>query len=98
MEERLNELELRVAYLEQELEVGYEEEMFNHNVRRFFPDDASVEIRDGHYGYYAKVTDINGDDVQGALNRIEEHEKYDAAVTETAEGLGMEVWTEERLF
>ena len=96
LSERVSELEQRVSFLEGELEMSYEEERFRRRVRSIFPDDAEIESRDGHYGYFARVTDIPGDDVQVAIDRLENTD-YGHAVTETGEGLGMEVWSEARV-
>lgn len=93
MEERLAELERRVAYLEGELETSYEEQAFQRTIKSIFSKDQDIEYRDGHYGFFARVTNLNGDEIQVALDRLENHE-YGCAVTETAEGPGMEVWSE----
>jgi len=96
MEDRLTELEQRVSYLERELDTSYEEEQFERRVESVFPDEAEIETRDEHYGFFARVTNINGDEVQMALYRFESTD-YGTAVTETGEGLGMEVWSEPRV-
>jgi len=96
MEEKIAELEARVAFLEAELEMSYEEEQFRRRIQSIFPDGADIESRDGAYGYFARVTDINGDEVQMAIDRLENTD-YGHAVTETGEGLGMEVWSEARV-
>lgn len=96
LSERVSQLETRVAYLEGELETSYEEEQFYRRVRSIFPDSAEIETRDGHYGFFARVTNINGDNVQAAIDRLEST-NYGHAVTETGEGLGMEVWSEPRV-
>jgi hypothetical protein len=93
MEERLAELEQRVAYLERELETSYEEYNFRRNVESIFSDKQDIEFRDGHYGYFARVTNLNGDEVQAALDRLDNRD-LDSAVTETGEGIGMEIWSE----
>lgn len=96
LSERVSQLETRVAYLEGELETSYEEEQFQRRVESIFFDEAEIEYRDGHYGFFARVTNINGDEVQAAIDRLENTD-YGHAVTETAEGLGMEIWSEPRV-
>lgn len=93
MEERLAELEARVAHLERELETSYEEEHFKRVVKKIFSDEQDIEFRDGDYGYFARVSELNGDEIQAALDRLENRD-YGCAVTETASGPGMEVWSE----
>ena len=93
MEDRLAELEARVGHLERELETSYEEESFKRRVKSIFSDEQDIEFRDGHYGYFARVSNLDGDEIQVALDRIENTD-YGCAVTETASGPGMEVWSE----
>jgi len=95
LEERVSDLENRVAFLERELETSYEERKFERNIGEMFPESATINFRDGRYGYFARVTDIDGDDVQMASERLDgiSSLEYGYAVTETSEGLGMEVWT-----
>jgi len=96
LSERVSRLETRVAYLEGELDMSYEEAQFRQKVESIFFDEAEIEMRDGHYGFFARVTDIDGDDVQHAIDRLENTD-YGHAVTETGEGLGMEIWSEPRI-
>jgi len=63
-------------------------------VENFF-DDATIEIREGDYGFFARVTDIDRYDVQAAIEQMQNTE-YEYAVTETGRGLGMEIWSEDR--
>lgn len=93
MEDKLAELEQRVAYLERELDTSYEEYNFRRSVESIFSDKQDIEFRDGHYGFFALVTNINGDEAQTALDRLESRD-FGTALTETAEGLGIEVWSE----
>lgn len=93
MDKELAELERRVSHLEGELETSYEQEKFENGVGSMFPDDASLDFKDGHYGYFARATDITGDDVNIALEKADRY-GYETAVVETGEGLGMEVWLE----
>lgn len=94
-EERLQELENRIAYLERELELSYRENRFRQKINGIFKSRGTVEIRDGDFGLFARVTDIDGDDVQFASEKFDAiYEDFDYAITETDSGLGMEVWTE----
>lgn len=95
MDDKVAELERRVSYLERELDMSYEEFRFKQNIEEMFTDDCTIEFRDGRYGYFARVTGIDGDDVQLAIDRLDGTE-YGHAVTETGEGLGMEVWSDEQ--
>lgn len=95
LEEQVEQLSDRVSYLERELEVSYMQNRFERRMFSLLPtDDHEVEISDGPYGYHARITDINGDDVQYIIDRLDSMDRYDYAVTETGAGLGMEVWTE----
>lgn len=93
LRERVKELENRVSFLEAELDVSLAEERFKNTVTNTFPDDADVTFENGHYGYFARVSDIDGDDVEIARGRLEQRE-VGFAITETGDGLGMEVWDE----
>lgn len=95
IDERVSRLEARVDYLERELETSYEEEQFHRRIDSIFPDNAEVDTREGHYGLFARVTDMNGDELQTALDRLERTD-YGHTVTETAEGIGVEVWSDDR--
>lgn len=93
MENKVIELEKRVAYLERELDMSYEEYSFRRSIEGTFSDEQDIEFGDGHYGFFARVTNINGDEAQTALDRLENRD-FGTALTETAEGLGIEVWSE----
>lgn len=93
IEETVSNLQQRVAHLEREVETSYEEEQFKRRVSSFFPDDATIEYRDGHYGHFARISGLDGDEIQVALDKLEKHD-FGSAVTETADGPGMEVWSE----
>jgi hypothetical protein len=93
MEEQLAELEQRVSHLERELETSYDEVSFKRAVQSIFSDEQEIEFRNGHYGYFAQVTNLDGDDVQVALDRLDNYD-FGSAVTETGSGLGMEIWSE----
>lgn len=86
-------LQSRVDYLESELDISYEEELFKQRIGHVFPDDADFSMKSGFYGYYAMVTGIDGDDVNHAMGELDSR-GLEYAVTETASGLGMEVWSE----
>lgn len=96
METDYSDLEKRVSYLEEELDTSYEQNKFERTVEQVFPDkneDRTIEFRSGHYGYFARVTGIDGNEIQYALDRFSVY-GYGTAVTETASGVGMEVWLE----
>ena len=95
-EEEIEELERRVDYLEGELGISLAEHKFRRRVRTAFPHstDTEVEIKEnGIQGYFARVTGIDGDDLEVALSRLDDSE-YETAITETADGLGLEIWSE----
>ncbi len=94
--EDVEELANRVSHLEAELETSYMEERFERTVYSLAPnDDADVETNQGPYGYHARITNVNGDEVQAIIDRVDGRENIDFAVTETGSGLGVEVWTGE---
>lgn len=96
MEERVEELERRVSYLERELDLSYERHQFK-RLANSLPtdDDAVVVVSEGPYGYHARITNINGDEVQRIIERVERQDDIDFAVTETGNGVGIEVWDSE---
>lgn len=97
MEEQLAELERRVAFLEEQTGECYEEHAFERTIDSITPDDADVDSRDGRYGYFAQVTNIDGDEAQEILREVEKRDGYGSALTETGNGLGVEVWTDARI-
>jgi len=90
---RIEELERRVAFLESELGISYDEQKFKNTVSRIFDNSVTIEFRDGHFGYFARVQGIDGDDAQSALDELD-NTAYGYALTETGSGLGIEIWTE----
>ena len=96
LEEQVSSLQSRVAYLERELETSYEEDQFNRRMNSLIPGDFDVEIRDNQLGgYHARFANIGADQLNSAIERLEYREDdYEWAMTETGEGIGLEVWTE----
>jgi len=96
LEVRVSELENRVAYLESELEMSHEQEQFERRMNSLVrSDDADVEIRDNQIGgYHARFTGLTVDELNRAVESIEFRDvEYEWAMTETSEGIGLEVWT-----
>jgi len=95
LRDRVAELEDKFAFLEDELDVSYEKRAFVNRVEMCFDDSATIEIQELEktVGYFARVTDIDGDDLQEALDSLGRTD-YGTAVTETGSGLGLEIWTE----
>lgn len=98
MEERVEELERRVHYLEEQLEESYERHRFNRRMNSLIPSDVSVEIHDNRMttGYHAEFHDLTADELNSAIENIEFRDvDYEWSMTETGEGIGLEVWTSE---
>jgi hypothetical protein len=92
---RVGLVEKRLSYLEEELDISYEEYRFEKRLESLSPNHASLSTRCGNFGFHAKITDINGDDANEITAKIDDfHDDLDYALTETASGLGIEVWTE----
>ena len=94
-DEEIEELERRVDYLEGELGISLQEHTFRRRIQTIFPEstDADIEIKEnGVHGYFARATGIDGDDLEVALSRLDSTD-YENAITETGDGLGLEVWT-----
>ena len=70
-------------------------ESFTHVLQKAFPkDDTEIEINTGNFGKHAFIRNINGDDVQYAIKKIELSDSdVKFAVTETGSGVGMEAWS-----
>ena len=98
LNEKVEELENRVSYLEAELEMSYEQERFRRQMESMVrTEDADVEIRDNQIGgYHARFTGLTVDELNRAVESIEFRDvPYEWAMTETSEGIGLEVWTAE---
>lgn len=94
MENKVDELERRIEYLEKHLGTCHAKDKFARFVNRVFPDGTIDTINDGRYGYHARVEDIDGDDIQRGIDKMENNRiGVDFAVVETVNGPGMEVWT-----
>jgi len=96
VDEEVEQLKQRVAYLERELGESLHQNRFKQKVNSLPPSssDADIDVSEGPYGYHARITNIDGDDVQYMIEKVDGLDKYDYAVTETGTGLGFEVWTE----
>lgn len=93
-EERLNELENRVSFLEKEVGTSLKQEQFVRSIELLAADEADVEFKQGRYENFARITSVNGDDVERIRQRIEKRGELNYAITETGSGLGVEVWSE----
>lgn len=92
--ERITALERRVSHLEEELDTSYDEWQFEHVIRTPFSEDVAVELStDGGY-YHAHVVGISTNELNRALEMFGDRDDLETAVTETSEGLGLEVWKE----
>jgi hypothetical protein len=94
--ERVARLEHRVSFLESELETSYDEQKFKNNIEAVSPDSARIEYDSGHFGYYAKVMDIDGDQAQTMIDSLKRKE-LEYALTETCAGLGLEIWSDRKI-
>jgi hypothetical protein len=95
LEERVSKLERRIDYIEKETDIYYERAKFKQAVDSIRPEGSSVEYQEGFYGYFAVVSDIDGDQAQIMMDRFESRD-LGHALTETGDGLGIEVWSDER--
>ena len=98
LNEKVEELENRVSYLEAELEMSYEQERFRRQMESMVrTEDADVEISDNQIGgYHALFTGLTADELNRVVESIEFRDvPYGWVITETSEGIGLEVWTGE---
>lgn len=73
--------------------MGYTE-VFSDFIESITTDGASVDVTTGEYGQHARVTDVTREEVQKIAESVDHNPSVDHAVTETASGPGIEVWTE----
>jgi hypothetical protein len=92
MEDKLVELERRIEHLENELGTTYEQRQFELFAESIAPDGATTELKNDTLNKFVRVSDIDGDGVQKVINGVENRDEYEYAVTETGEGLAVEVW------
>jgi hypothetical protein len=98
----VNRLNRRVSFLEEELGTSFEEHRFRKAVDSIAPNSATVCYSDeSWYGHHAVVTNIDGDDVQKISERAESLNVSPGGsdtilhkVTETSDGLSVEIYTE----
>jgi len=72
-----------------------QEDAFHRLVTNSFPDSANIDftLRSKRHMFYASVANIDRDDVSDARTKFDSSPRdVGYAVTETSEGLGMEVW------
>lgn len=100
-DEKLENLEERVSHLERELGIKLELERFRQAVDYITPDDSSVNIDNDSLDRFARVTGIDGDQLQVIITNIEQRnnqnrpaENFKYEVTETGSGLGIEIWVD----
>lgn len=96
LQERIAELEERVSYLEVELDTSLDRAKFEDFADRLFKESSPDEIRDnGVGGYFARASGLSVEDANQAIGRLEGGPRDDVewALTETGDGLGLEVWT-----
>lgn len=95
LREQVSSLQNRVAYLERELELSYDEHRFERRMERLVPGDFEVETVDNQIGgYHARFSNLSADQLNAAIEKVEFGDtEYEWAMTETAEGIGLEVWT-----
>ena len=98
VEERVSELETKVAYLEKELDISYDRQKFEREMNRLIPTGCGeIEISDNRIGgYHARFSELTIDQLNAAIENIEFRDTdYEWSVTETSEGVGLEVWSNE---
>ena len=96
LEERISELETMVAYLERELDISYDRHKFESQMNRLIPTDCGdIEISNNRIGgYHARFSKLTIDQLNAAIENIEFRDTdYEWCVTETSEGVGLEVWS-----
>lgn len=93
-EEKLNELAKRVSFIENELGTNYSQNKFRGAIESVFTEEQEIEYKEGRYGQFARVTNIDGDQAQIAIDKLEP-KGYGTALTETSRGLGIEIWEED---
>lgn len=95
LREQVSSLQNRVSYLEAELDVSYEQERFKRRMRSLIPGDFDVETTDNQIGgYHARFSDLSADQLNAGVEKVEFSQyDYEWAMTETSEGIGLEVWS-----
>lgn len=100
-DKRVEQLEDRVSYLERQLGLNYEKEKFRKAIEYLAPDSATVDINGETFDRYARISDIDGDDVQRILEDVDVRNsgggtdmEIKSKVTETGSGLSVEVWVD----
>jgi uncharacterized coiled-coil protein SlyX len=97
LEERVRELEDTVAFLEDELDVSYEEVKFRHRMESLAPQNADVEVDvdDGPFVHrYASIDSLDTDGLNQLIHRLQSIDELSFEVVETGTNLGVEVWDE----
>lgn len=83
---RVNELEQRVAYLERELELSYDEERFRRRMERVFPNGADYEVTNSTMGHFSAEACLGPHEMDQVIGRVEEMDDYGWQITESEDG------------
>lgn len=84
--ERVCELEERVAYLERELDLSYDEEKFRRRMERIFPNDADYEVVNSTMGYHSAEACLGPHEMDQVIGRVQEMDDYGWRITENDDG------------
>lgn len=93
VEERLNRLERKVSFIEDELDVSYAEYEFRGRIGNLAPQDANIEVTVEPFYRHAFIDGLDTNDLNQVLDRLQQTD-YEYEVTETGGNLGVEVYAE----
>lgn len=95
LEEEIEDLQKRVAYLERETGYSYDKHQFERTLILVASEDNIETINNNYEGFYGKISGLDAPNLNYAIDEFEKRDGFEYAVVETGEGLGLEVWTGE---
>lgn len=84
--ERVCELEERVAYLERELDLSYDEERFRRRMDHIFPNEAEVEVVNDTMGYMSAQACLGPHEMDQVIGRVQEMDDYGWQILSNEDG------------
>jgi len=83
---RVHELEERVAYLERELDLSFDEEKFRRRMDHIFPNDTDYEVVNSTMGHHSAEACLGPHEMDRVIGRVQEMDEYGWQITENEDG------------
>lgn len=93
LQRRLERLEKRITFIEDELDVSYDEYEFKSRISTHVPEDANIDVTVENFYKHAFIDGLDTNGLNAVLDWLKRTD-YQYEVTETGGNLGVEVYDE----